>query len=289
MKTNCFIKSLWAVFFVVIVCCLATHAQTNRRSFPQPIVPNYDETGRPLPPGVPRAVDTNGNVLYVPHRFTTTLYRDAAIKLVLNEANQVARELKLPEDMPITESNSEPYISPFGFAYAFKMVGTVTTKKYCYYVSKDDKFSGLDGTHQLEDCQSYLAGYTWPASRIDTNAAYQLATQWLAAVHMDVAALNRDCRLSVTVDTAYVQAPPGEFVPIYWIAWIPRNGESPCAADIRLFTPTKALLQMGVEDPKYILRKPLVFTNLAALFPGVALIHTNYPVKTIQMSAPPSE
>lgn len=282
------IRLLIAVLATTFLDVIAQN-QKSLPPLPSYLIPNYDETGRQLPPGMPRVVDTNGIVVYVPHRFTTRAYQNEAVKLVVQEANRVAEELKLPEDLPITETNSEPYISPFGFAYAYKTVGSVATKNYIYYVSLDNKFSYLEGTHQLEDCQSYLAHYTWPISRIDTNAAYQLATQWLAAVHMDVKGLNRDCRVSTTVDTDYVQAPPGKFVPIYWIAWIPTNGDSPCAADVRLFTPTKALLQLRVEDPKYILRRPLVFTNLAALFPGVAPIHTNYPVKTIYMPAPPSE
>ncbi|MGP8200375.1 MAG: hypothetical protein ACLQU4_12840 [Limisphaerales bacterium] len=289
MKANLYFRSFVIVFAAVAVCHSAEQVHTGAPPVPSYLMSDYDETGRPLPPGVPRAVDTNGHVVYVPHSFTSKLYRDAALKLVVQEANQVSQELKLPEELPITVSNIESYISPFGFAYAHRMVGTVTTKKYVYCVSLSNRFSYLEGTHQLEDCQKYLEKYRWPVSRIDTNTAYQLATQWLAAVHMDVAALNADCRLDVTVDNAYVQAPPGKFVPIYWISWIPRNGESPCAADVRLFTPTKALLQLRVEDPKYILRTPLVFTNLAALFPGIAPIHTNYPVKTIYMPPPPLE
>jgi len=287
MKANLYLRSLLIVFMTVTACHSTAQAQTPPVA--SYLMPDYDETGRPLPPGVPRAVDTNGNVVYIPPRFTTRAYQKEAIKLVTQEANQVAQELRLPEDLPITESNTEAYISPFGFAFAHRMVGTITTTIYCYYVSQGNKFSYLEGTHQLEDCQKYLAGYTWPLGRIDTNAAYQLATQWLVAVHMDVASLNRDCSESVTLDNAYVQAPPGKFVPIYDVSWIPRNGKNPCAADVRLFTPTKALLQLRVEDQKYILRKPLVFTNLAALFPGIAPIHTNYPVKTIYMPAPPSE
>lgn len=252
-------------------------------------MPDYDETGRLLPSGVPRAVDTNGRVVYVPLKFTSRAYHKEAAKLVTQEANQVALELHLPEELPITESNSEPYISPFGFAYVHRMIGTVTTTNYIYYISLEDKFSYLEGTHQLEDCRKYLAGYTWPINQSDTNSAYQLATQWLTSVHMDVAALNHDCRVNVSVDNTYVQAPPGRFVPIYYISWTPKKGRSPAAADVRLFTPTKALLQLRVEDPKYILREPLTFTNLADLFPGVAPIHTNYPVKTIPMPAPPPE
>ena len=250
-------------------------------------MPDYNERGRPLPVGVPRIVDTNGDVIYIPPRFTTRAYQREATKMVIQEANKVALELQLSDAVPITESNSQVYISPFGFAYAHRMVGTVETTNFVYYISLANKFSYLEGTHQLEDCRKFLAAYTWPLDRVDTNSAYELATQWLAAVHMDVQALNRDCRISVTVDTAYVEAPPDRFVPIYWITWIPKDGSIPCAADVRLCLPAKALLQLRVEDPKYISRKPLVFPNLAALFPGVAMIHTNYPVGTIQMSAPP--
>jgi len=50
-------------------------------------------------------------------------------------------------------------------------------------------------------------------------------------------------------------------------------------ADVELFLPTKKLLQLDVDDPKYILRKPLVFTNLASLFPGTGRVtgFTNFP------------
>jgi hypothetical protein len=104
---------------------------------------------------------------------------------------------------------------------------------------------------------------------------------------MDVAGLNRDCRVSVTVDTGYVQAPAGKFVPIYWVSWAPTNGEGFSSASVRLFTPTKTLLDLTVDDQKYILRKPLVFTNLPDLFPGVARINTNYPPKSIPMYSAP--
>jgi hypothetical protein len=156
-----------------------------------------------------------------------------------------------------------------------------------YGAEAGDKFSIIVDTHEQEKCWKYFdKGYVWPISKINTNAAYQLATQWLAAVRMDVAGLNRDCRVSVTVDNAYVQAPAGKFVPIYWVSWVPTNCEGLSAASVRLFTPTKTLLDLKVDDQKYILRKPLVFTNLSELFPGAARIHTYYPPKTIQTIGP---
>jgi hypothetical protein len=135
------------------------------------ILPN---AAKELPPGVPRGVDTNGDVVTIPMEFTTKLFHDAALDLVLQEANQVARELQLPEELPITRSNIVTgYIDEFGWYYLQKQVGNVTTKNYTYCVSVDDKFSYLEGTHRDEQGWKYSAEYSWPVSQIDTNLAYQ--------------------------------------------------------------------------------------------------------------------
>ena len=255
----------------------------------KPDLPDYDETGRPLPPGVPRTVDTNGKTLWIKPQFTTPAFQKEALRLVVQEANVVAKELKLHDQLPITQSNIvEYFVGPFEYSYAYRRIGNITTKNYMYGAEAGDKFSVIADTHEKEKCWSYLdKGYVWPISRINTNSAYQLATQWLSAVRMDVAGLNRDCRVNVSVDSAYVQAPVGKFVPIYWVSWVPKNGEGFSSASVRLFTPTKTLLDLIVDDQKYILRKPLVFTNLPDLFPGVARINTNYPPKSIPMYSAP--
>ena len=253
---------------------LAQEAPVPKRLFPD------DPKGLKLPAAVPRMVDTNGNVVWIDEEYTTSAYRRAALKLVLQEANRVAKELQLPETLPITESNLvETFIGPFGYNYFNKRVGNITTQNYCYGVECDNRFSDLVGTHQTEDCYKFQESYTWPISRINTNEAYQLAAQWLAAVHMDVKAMERDCRITVKPDNVYVHPPRGKFVPIYDISWVRKgfvpNGDvlnaiSNDVASVMLFTPTKTLLQLDVMDPKYILRKPLIFTNLDSLLPGTA-------------------
>ena len=230
-----------------------------------------------LPPGVPNPIGPDGK--YTPAlMFTTKAYHDEAFRLVLREANRVAAELRLPEKLPITEADLlEWFINPFGYAYAQKAIGNVTTRNYTYYLSQGNRFSYLEGTHQDADCRRYQRLYTWPLSRMDTNQAYQLAAQWLAAVSMDVAALNRDCSVAVMPDRDYVHPPQGKFVPVYYVSWRKRNamaGRAPdVPAGVRVFTPSKTLLQLRVEDPKYILRAPVVFTNLQLL-----LSQTNGPV-----------
>ena len=227
-----------------------------------------------LPPGVPSPIAPDGK--YTGDiMFTTKAYQDEAFRLVLQEVNQVAAQLHLPEKLPIAETDLvASFINPFGYAYAKKAIGNATTRNYTYYVSQGNKFSYLEGTHQDEDCRRFQRLYTWPVSRIDTNQAYQLATQWLAAVSMDVEALNRDCSLVIKPERDYVHPPQGKFVPVYYVYWRKAGKEGGSAADVRLFTPTKTLLQLRVEDPKYILRAPLLFTNLQFL-----LSQTNAPVR----------
>lgn len=229
-----------------------------------------------LPPGVPSPFGPDGKCTDA-MMFTTKSYHQAAFRLVLQEANRVARQLGLPEELPLTETNLVgAFINPFGYAYANKAVGNVTTKRYMYYVSRGNKFSYLESTHQDELCRKFQAACTWPLNRINTNQAFLLATQWLAAVSMDVARLNRDCSVKVDLENAYVHPPAGKFVPVYYVSWSEKNGGRAGVASVRVFTPTKTLLQLRVEDPNYLLRPPIVFTNLAEL-----LAETNASVNRV--------
>jgi hypothetical protein len=229
-----------------------------------------------LPPGVPNPIGPDGK--YTPAlAFTTKAYSHEAFRLVLQEANRVAGELGLPEKLPITEGDLVTrYLSPFGCAYVQKAIGNVTTRNYTYYVSQGNRFSYLEGTRQAADCRRYQRLYTWPLSRMDTNQAYQLAIHWLGAAGMDVAALSRDCSVVVQPEKDYVHPPQDKFVPVYYVYWRKRDAQARrvpnVPASVRLFTPDKTLLQLRVEDPKYILRPPLVFTNLQFL-----LSQTNEP------------
>jgi hypothetical protein len=280
----------------VLAFTLDVRATDNMSDGTRTLLPNYDETGRKLPPGVPRSVDTNGNVVYVNHHFTTSAYQKEALKLVIQEANQIAWQLKLPEEMPITESNLVEYhISPFGFAYAYRMIGNITTKKFIYSVASDDKLNNCCVANYDQQCIALQQQGTLPIGDLDTNLAYQLTTQWLQSAHVDVRKLNNDCKVKINISEFWNGLPTGaqfsktNFVPIYDISWLSPQNEIKHYGDVafvELYSPTKKLLQLSIEDSKYILRPPLQFTNLASLFPGVAPVHTNYPVKAVLITQP---
>lgn len=230
-----------------------------------------------LPPGVPNPIGPDGRYTQA-MSFTTRAYQSEALKEVIQEANRVAEQLQLPEQLPITTTNVvKTFINPFGYAYAKKAVGNVTTKHYAYYVSKGNRLSYIESPHQEELGRTFQKSHVLPVSQIDTNQAYQLATQWLAAALMDVTALNRDCRVDIELNRAYVHPPQGKFVPLYDVMWS-KAGSG--VASVRVFAPSKLLLQLRVEDPKYILRPPIVFTNLTEL-----LAQTNAPVRSSGLPA----
>jgi hypothetical protein len=226
----------------------------------------------PLPKGFPDPYGTDER--YGPHVFlTTAAYEKEARRLLLEEATKVATELGLPEEMPLTESNIvRSYIDPFGLAYTDKAIGNVESHHYVYIVARGWRFSSLTIANWSGVCANYAQAYRWPSDRLNTNGAYSLATQWLAAVSMDVAGLNRDCVMHAVPVPHWnrfrLNAPftNATFTPIYYVYWAPRqttNGDA--AAAVELFAPDRTLLSLTMEDPKYILRKPLHFTNLDEL------------------------
>ncbi len=277
----------WILFPLVCLMLLQTQAASLSA------IPN--DTTQELPPGVPRTVNTNGELVSVDFMFTTPAYQEAAFKLVVQEANQVVSDLGLLESRPITESDIvHAFISPFGYAFTEKAIGNIKTTNYWYFVKRGNKFSDITIANIDGNCREYAEKYQWPLKRLDTNTAYQLATQWLATARMDIQALNRDYDVRVALDPYWNNVNMGElpkrkFTPLYIVSWLTK-GKPPYSAgggaSVELFLPTKTLLSLSVEDPKYILRAPVVFTNLAALFPGKATITTNRPVETIYLPPP---
>src|SRR5580698_3396347 len=113
------ISSLLFVFFLILRLGLLA----QQLPYPRPL-DLEDPKGLKLGPGVPREVDANGNVIGMDLSFTTAQYQNAALNLMVEEANRVARDMRLPENLPITASNiNDAYVSPFGFSYRARSIG----------------------------------------------------------------------------------------------------------------------------------------------------------------------
>ena len=205
-------------------------------------------------------------------RFNPPAYQKEVLRVIIDEANRVARELSLPEKLPITETNLiEAYITPPRMAHGMKALGNITTENYAYFISVDYKFSFLVRTRLDPEYVELKSQYLWPTTRMNTNTAYQVATQFLVAASMDVRGLERDCHASIRAFTP--EGKTGQhFVPVYWVSWT-KEGRVGAVAEVELFLPTKTIRQMHVNEAKYILRRPLVITNLDFL-----LSQTNAPL-----------
>jgi hypothetical protein len=202
-------------------------------------------------------------------RFTTKAYQEEALRMLLEEANSAARELGLKENLPILKNDLiEVHIgSPARIA-----LGTISTTNYAYVAGVGRAFSSLVLRDRIGTFERARAKYTWPISRMDTNHAFQVATQLLASVRIDVAALNREC--SIGVGASILEETDGRsFVPIYWVAW-GKSGRTP--ASIEFLEPERSVRQIHIYEPRYILRKPAIIPNLAELLGQTnAPIHTN--------------
>lgn len=214
----------------------------------------------------------------IPWNFQPTRqYRRAAVELMVRQANRVARQLRLPEEFPITITNlTDAWVAPFLHYYCGHAIGTISTKNYNYFFCQGDKFNEVDIVSSYRS-RLNLENKKLPVNQFNPNGAYQLATQWLAAASMDVGNLNRDCKHHVELISSWGEfvgkRPRKPFAPIYDVWWATPKQDAENygdVVDIQLVRPGDKLLSMCVRDPKYILGKPLTLTNLASLFPGTA-------------------
>lgn len=176
-------------------------------------------------PNILNLLGPDGRLTEAAYHFTTKAYDREALRLVIEEANKVAMELQLPEQLPIAETNlTGAFILGYGMSYLPPgMIGNVHTRDYGYFVSVGHKLSFVEGTHQYQDCLKWSQHYQWPLSRIDTNQAYQLATQWMVAASMDDKALNRDCEVHIELDPlandSIGKSKKNVFIPVYFVYW----------------------------------------------------------------------
>ena len=196
--------------------------------------------------------------------YTIVPYRKEALRLLIKEANDVAIELHLPERLPITQTDLvDVVIGPPKVAAIIGGIGAIGTSNYEYCVAVGGKLSYITSSKlDSETARKELkAKYLWPIERRNTNAAYQMATQWLAAIQMDVKGIERDCKVHVWSWTPD-GVDPKHFVPIYWVVWKRPDGP---VASVELLEPTHLLGHLNVHHPEYVLRKPVEITNMDVL------------------------
>jgi hypothetical protein len=222
---------------------------------------------------------------------TTTAYQTAALQLMVGEANFAAKQLDLKEPLPIVipaDTNKWEVLPPpmgvggmiltsnFDFEFGGGNLTGISKKDWLKKVSPP-----VTNTRELANQPSLL----------DTNSAYQLATQWLAKISVDVPKLERTFPPCIFQPASRPRDANGIFligatnaisIPLYLIGWgdpqdgflrtnrtgrplPPRRPNTLDAVYMQILGTTKELLVLHIRNANFFMQPPLILTNAAAL------------------------
>jgi hypothetical protein len=198
-------------------------------------------------------------------------YKFVATAVMLLEANHCASRLELPVTIPITEQDVRVMVSPprvMGFA------GRIDTTNFSFSFARSGRLSYI--TRLEEGYQAYsttkaqgqmptsefLLLLTNITSRIGTNEAYHLASNWLARLEVDVSRLERDHRPKVGQHSSRGRG----LLPIFFVNWGGEPGDRlGTAVSVMLSGDTQDLLYLRQEDISYSKRPASLIMDMEKL------------------------
>ncbi len=191
-------------------------------------------------------------------------YKFVAMMLMLQEASFFCRQTGLPPGREFTESD----VRKGGH------VGPYNPKDFGGSIVTDDYFFGFGWGHlanfrkrgfmpdgpdsAIRERNLELAKF---ASLIDTNGAYQVATNWLATLGVDVPALEGKYRLNFIQWRYYPKGKDGPVImlPVYHVEWLgfilrTQPNRERAVVSVTIFGATKELVEYHVLDDSLFLR-----------------------------------
>lgn len=232
-------------------------------------------------------------------------YESAAVQMMLHEANYIAEKLKLPASHPIRLADIRyPYVSPPWYsmlkettppywpitvfsnrifdssipreqrARAFKVClrGTIETTNLLFAfdqgrLSDVERLSEHDVQYYARDIDKLIG----KPSVINEAQAYEMATQWLTAVDIDVVAMEKKYSPQVNqLSVLPMNSTNAVKVPMYFVHWgwrDFRNGDenhtvsSESLVEVKILGTTKELVELRLSDASFSKRPPLLITN----------------------------
>jgi hypothetical protein len=182
----------------------------------------------------------------------TLAYKYVAVMLMLFEVNHCGERLGL-KGLPVQQEQiRRVYV---GQPRLLKCLGCIDTETYSFgfseagrlrYITRLDPF-GSDPLPQIQQRLSKIdAGMT-------TNAAYALATNWLAAVFIDVDALESKFPPVIRQHTFRSGEKGRVLLPIFDVLW--GKPERP-AVIVSIYAPRRELLQLRQQNEAFSRRPP---------------------------------
>jgi hypothetical protein len=222
---------------------------------------------------------------------TTAAYQTAALQLMVGQANFAAQQLDLKEPLPIVISadtnKSEVMPPPMGIG------GMILTSNYNFEFNKGYLVS-VGKMKWLEKVSPPITNTLELANQpsfLDTNGAYQLATQWLAKISVDVPKLERKYPPQIFQISARRRDEDGKIlpgisnniaIPLFIIGWgdpmkqfprtnylgealSPRPPSAMSSVRMEVLGTTKELLSLHIRDTNFFARPPLQLTDAVEL------------------------
>jgi hypothetical protein len=208
--------------------------------------------------------------------YVSAAYKAVALQLLLGEANHFAETLKLPTPLPIEISHlAHAYVSPPKFGLGGSL--QTTNFAFTFHEGRLHSIIRLDVLHGPEPLRDILDRLSQQAALVDSNGAYQLATQWLAAASVDVETMVKKYPAEISQRRYAANAPREDqtlpklgkekLVPVYDVKW--RDTSQPeyiaGAIKVAVLGTSKQLLALDIGDFSFSVRPPVVVANAAEL------------------------
>jgi hypothetical protein len=195
-------------------------------------------------------------------------YKYIAVTIMLAEINFCADRLHLQADLPIKEQNLrvETVFPPRVIGFA----GRLDTEKYSFSFAKSGRLrfiTKLDDGRGDQSLREYLEHLSQIKSTINTNDAYRIATNWLAAIEVDPQQLEKEHPPTVKQQTFISWAEEGKPgteipLPIFDVKW---GDWSHPVIDIQISGSTGELLKLRQEDDSYSKRPASLIKDMDKL------------------------
>lgn len=189
--------------------------------------------------------------------YISLAYKYVMLTLMLAEVNHAVQKLDLPGWQPVTMSQVESYnISP----PRMRAGGSLDTTNGVFGFG-ENKLQFMQWPEPNSDMPLRQRQKHWSKlpSLVDTNGAYQLATNWLTKLEVDVSALERKHPVSVLQQFFYPGG-DGKQSPVLLPRFEVRWGKNPSlpAVWVSVYGPTKTPLFIRQEDGSFIRRPEVI-------------------------------
>jgi hypothetical protein len=189
-------------------------------------------------------------------------YKYVSIALMLAEANTAAGKLRLRAQLPMEQSElRRVYVGP---PRLMRFLGSIDTEDYSFGFAQSGRLRFITKLHAFGDealpqLQKRLAKVE---ANMSTNTAIELATNWLAALSVDLKTLETQNPRTARQHFFYGRGQERILLPLFDVLW---GDPAKPAVIVTIYGPTGELLQLRQNDESFSRRPARALPNVESL------------------------